>query len=202
MTNTEMLARTRVFLDEATAKFYSDANIYEALSQAQKEIGLVIAQHWFKNLRGDGKPLPVAIRPLTVLTTGTLTDDKDTIADIVIPIWFHTEALPTIYRHTYVEDDAIGEFILSSPIFDAGTTEHYYYIEGTTVYSVGSAGTSYRIKYIKRATDIDGSTQPILDEVAHDAIIERALWIMLADESPLGQTHLQLYQGLLQGLLQ
>ena len=49
MTNVEMLARTRVFLDEATEDFYlDDEEIYPALAEAQLELCNTLAQSWIK----------------------------------------------------------------------------------------------------------------------------------------------------------
>ena len=49
MTNTEMLARMRSMLDEATTVLYNDTTeLYPALSLAQLELSNVIVSDWYE----------------------------------------------------------------------------------------------------------------------------------------------------------
>lgn len=195
-----MLSRTRMFLDEAVETFYDTDEIYEALSQAQKEIGNIVANHWFNNLKKGLQALPQTLKTLETTTSATLTAGQVeiTIATMLMPITF---ILDSVVR-TYVQPTAEGRFIMNSPITSDGK---YYWHSGTKIMiPVALAGNaSYTLYHLIIPTDINGSTQPVLHEVAHDAIIERALWILMSDENAqLAQTHLQLYQAQLQGLMQ
>lgn len=198
MTSAEMLTRSRVFLDEATETFYDTDNIYESLTQAQIELAQVIGNHWFRNLREDNKPIPVAVRPLISDVSGVLAGGKISVTDFLVPIYLESGSDP-IGIHTYLEDDSLGRRLRSSPILDEGL---YYYYKLGGLYVINPLDTSIRTNFIHKPTTISASVEPEIDLVAHDAVVERGLSILLADsEAELAQTHLAIYQGLLKGLL-
>ena len=91
MTNTEMLAQLRSFLDEATADFYADATeLYGALSNAQIELARALADDWKQKERSSTNPInpPKAILPLRTLELGTINSGVRTATITAAPLQF------------------------------------------------------------------------------------------------------------------
>ncbi len=147
MTTAEMLVRTRVFLDEATADIYVDTNIYEAFTQAQHEILNTIAHHWYDTLRPQHKSIPLAIDPFIEEFGDTYTSGEFefTIADLIVPIsvmWSPssssiTDALPCIMTNEYQKDLMISNSLLAGG--------YYAWIKSLTLIAVHPVATAASI---------------------------------------------------------
>ena len=208
MTNTEMLAKLRSFLDEATADLYIDATeLYPALTEAQKELVKTISDAWYDEGKGIHKRVPKAVMPLVSAVASTIASGSNSfaLATIVVPVsmkWNPDGAVADGKQCTF--GNSSGEFLklLDNSLLAGGS---YCWWDGVNVYVnpvSAHASAGYSLGLITEPTDIDASTQPVTDEVAHDAIVERACWILLKDrESQQAQVHLQMYGALLQGLM-
>lgn len=211
MTRTEMLAYVRTHLDETSEAYYlDDEEIYPALAEAQREILQHLATSWYQMNLQSRNNLPVfkAINLMIEETESTLASGAYSIAvdDLIVPVsvlWAYDdpalangkmcvmvgEELAEQLKHNSQTDGAYltwwdGTYVLLNPVSD-------------------HASARYKVRYIKEiASDIDASTDPVLDEVAHIAICERALWVLMKDrELQTAQAHLQLYTNLTQGLM-
>ena len=211
MTNVTMSARLRSMLDEATAVFYVDATeLYPALSLAQLELTTVLANTWKQRLKVDTfAKMPLALDDLLSFENGQITTAQTSIAFTLDPIivvsckWQFDGAV-TLGTPYAVELNGSGttERMIRHPLLADGT---YFWWDTTLLYvnpPSTSATASYIVHFVKTPVDITASVQPTVGVVAHDAIVERAAWILLKDrESEQAMTHLQMYDKLLQGLM-
>jgi hypothetical protein len=208
MDKVTMLARLRTFIDEESEVFYdTDAELYPALSLAQRELSKAIADTW----KAKGGKVPLAIAPL--ITTEALTFSAP------LPNWAQFTGKPLqIIENQFQKDGAItvdSPFTVEINQSERGrltqngllSDGYYHWFTDATLFlhPVPASPTSANAKctFIDTPVDITASVDPETDECAHDAIIQRALWILLKDgEATKAQAHLQLYTSLLQGLIQ
>lgn len=209
MTNTEMLFKLRAMLDEASAELYVDAtDLYGALSDAQLELCNVIALSWYEENQVKLAAIPRAIQPLITTKAGTIATPSHSfiLIDIIRPISIQwNPESSTIADGKYcVFTSSDGAFLklLENSLLSGG---HYSWWDGALVFvnpPSNHANAGYSLEYIKVPVDISSSVQPITNEVAHDAIVERACWIILKDrENEQANIHLRMYGTLLQGLM-
>jgi hypothetical protein len=209
MTSTEMLARVRSLLDEASASFWSDSEIYSALTDGQQSIA-----NYFYNLyilRSSEKqdvPIPKVLEKLYTASSGTTATSN--------------VAKPSGYWHLisakYAYDDTIKyncriEKISSATFSNLDNT----YLSATNTspviyedYSASSVDfyfspppnvtAGYKIYYLKFPSAISGSSEPSLDVLVHDAIVDYAMFkLLMKDQRPNeAQVYLQKYLNELQ----
>lgn len=209
MTNAEMVVKVRSFLDESAEDFYfDDEEIYPALSDAQRELTKTIADTWFYQLRPTLAPVPKAIQPLIFADNGVIISGSYEIVltkSIIVPVglrWNPAGGLVTGLKPViFITDGEVYHLLANKELSDG----FYCWWNSTKAFvnpPSTNAGASYFFDYIQNPVDITASVQPTTDEVAHDAIVERALWVLLKDrETQQAQLHLQLYGQLLQGLM-
>lgn len=205
-----MLLKLRGWLDEVSNDFYDDTTeLYPALSLAQLELTKDVANHWDVNKRKLMLPVPLVIRDLTTNSTAQISLGANTFAktDVILLIsmrWNPDGALSAGGRQCLYTSGS-GSFlkVQENRLLSDG---YYYYALGGVVHvnpiSADNAAT-YDLEYIDTPTDISSSVQPVVQDVGHDAIVERAAWIVLKDrESEQANLHLQMYGKLLQGLVE
>ena len=208
MLNTEMLTKLRAFLDEATEDFYiDDDDLYGALTDAQLELAKDVANVWDTQKRKLMLPIPLVIRDLLDTATGTIASGANSfnLTDIILLVslkWNPNGAVTAGKNCTFVGSAGAINKLLENRFLTGG---YYFWAESGLVYvnPVSADNTaSYSFVYLDTPTDISSSVQPVIQEVGHDAVVERACWIILKDrESEQAQAHLQMYGNLLQGLV-
>lgn len=211
MTKTEMLFKLRGWVDEATADFYADAtDLYGALTDAQLEVVKQLADNWKLKSKQtpEGLKIPIALMPLITTETGTInsglgTDTLTAEPIQVISVQWQLDGSLTAGSPWAVElsqsDNSLRLF--QNALLSTGT--YYWWDEGNLYVRPLSSDNSaaYSIVFIDTPVDITSGVEPETGVVAHDAIVERAAWILLKDrESEQAQVHLQLYTQLLEGL--
>jgi hypothetical protein len=165
MLNTEMLARVRTLLDEASAGFFTDAEIYSALTDGQKQVANFLLSK-FQNYQ----KLPEPLRPLLVNPVASSGTSINVPAD-----YWHDFSLK------YGSSVGAKQVAIKRELKDIAQvednsylTDFYYTIDSDTI-NFGISGTQYyTLIYLKKPTAIDGSTQPILSESSHSAIVHWA----------------------------
>jgi hypothetical protein len=202
-----MLARLRSFLDEDSADIFNDTTeLYPALSLAQLELMQAVAGQWDKNGRKNMKELPLVIRDLVDQSGGAIAVGVRlfNLTDVILGItlkWNPAGAITAGKMCTYVGAGTI-EKILENRFLEDG---YYFWMnKGTVLVNPVSTdnNASYSFTYLDSPVDITASVQPVIQEVGHDAVVERACWILLKDrESEQANVHLQMYGQLLQGLV-
>ena len=218
MTTADMLQRVRTFLDEASEDYYlDDEEIYPALAEAQREVLTVVANEWTKKvMAGTADAVPVILEDLVVLFNDALTTGYKTIESLSAPFLAPITLLIDINNNSLsraVDFIFVGapmahkikqnKQLAKSPIYwqqNKETTQTFTIHFNPPIAGVQGA---YELQYVSDiANDIDASHQPEIGDKAHDAICERATWILTKDrEMGVAQTHLQVYQGLLQELM-
>jgi len=208
MTNAEMLAKVRSLLDETSEDYYlDDEEIYPALLSAELELVKTIADVWFYQLKPTLAPVPKAIQPLVFSDNGTLTTglyDFSPTHSLMVPIsmrWNPNGAVVADLKPAIFLSDGEVYHLLANKELKDGI--YCWWVSGKVFLNPPSASVAgtYFFDYIRKPAGISASLQPTTDSVAHDAIVERAMWILLKDrEVAVAQTHLQLYGQLLQGL--
>ena len=205
-----MLARTRIFLDEATADLYTDANVYIALAEAQREIAFAIATNWYNRRKQDKTiSIPLSIMPLVEVLEDNITTGQKfiNVTNMIIPIallWAFDDTSEAENGQPCIWiDEEEAEHIIRNSLLAGG---YYAWWDQTGIYvnPVSTSDGAYRLRYIEEIPlDIDSSNDATLNEIAHEEIIERALWILRKDrETQQAQAHLQLYGTIMQGLMQ
>ncbi|RMG43484.1 MAG: hypothetical protein D6732_00040 [Methanobacteriota archaeon] len=192
MTSAEMLARVRTLLDEASAGLWSDSEIYSALSDGQRAIVQSVLAI-YKVKKGD---LPKVLAPLVTYAAGALTSAGNPNATLPSDFLYHlnVEYDPTGSSQKpciVVDQKEEGRILRNNTYYSASNTDAFY----LAYYDVDTSGNyifhfdptnsttgAYAIRYIKTPTDIDGSTNPILPEIAHNAIVQYAFAELLAKD--------------------
>jgi len=206
-----MLFKLRGWVDEAAADFYADAtDLYGALTDAQLEVVKQLADNWKKKDRASsrGVPIPIALMPLITAEAGTINSGlgTDTLTDEpiqVVSVNWQLDGALVATSPWAVELSQSGNSLrlLQNTLLSTGT--YYWFDEGNLyVRPLSTDNTAaYSIVFIDTPKDITSAVEPETGVVAHDAIVERAAWILLKDrETQQAQVHLQLYAQLLEGL--
>lgn len=171
-----LTVKVRTALEETTAGFFLDAEIYTALADAQREIiGHLLAVFKVKQKMKIDEPCPTVLTPLlnsTVAAAGTQnlpTDYLDvlfikdsTASNVQIKIRGMSSAYPAEMANTYLASTSAQPFC---------------YINATQV--VFETSLSWIMTYFKIPTDPSGSVDPTLNSMAHNAMVQYAFAFML-----------------------
>ena len=179
MTSANMLARVRTLLDEASAGFWTDAEIYSALSDGQREVvDILFAKSRKHNLLKS------------LLKTASDTDT--TSSAITLPTDFK-EFINASYTTLTTEDKLPCKIVDYDEIFLRDKDNTYLtpiratpvvYLSATTglrliYFEPTSIHCDYSILYLKQPTEIASGTEPILPPETHEAIIMYAFSFVL-----------------------
>lgn len=213
MDKVEILRRLRNFIDEASEDFFNDdLDLYPALTLAQLEVAEVLADDWKKKELLSGTPvkIPTALLPLRKAFSSVIASGANSHAMTFEPLqvisvqWQSDGAVISATSPFAVEVEEGGNFgrIRQNPFLIDGTYFHWTQVLLRVFPFSTDASAGFEVIMIEVPTDITASVDPIIGETAHDAIVERACWILLKDrESDQAGTHLQLYTQLIQGLM-
>lgn len=191
MTRTEMLANARTLLDEASASFWTDTEIYTALANGQQEA----ANYFFniyKKLREQNPliALPQPLESLYLTTTGTTTTGL-----VTNPTGFWHLILATYAYNGGTSYNCRLQSLSPSLLFDIGNTYLTATATNPTVYQVtatqflflptASGTANYSVGYIKFPSAITAAVDPTLPVSTHSAIVHWAVAQMLfKDQRP------------------
>jgi len=207
MTSTVMLAAVRTILDEASASFWTDAEIYAALADAQNNIiDKVLAVYRAKRMINPDMPMPYTLESLTALVTGTglaasyISVPSDYL-EMVYAKWdsdstgtqYRCEVMSATYNN-FREDNTFLSATHTKPICQASpiTTGSTVLINFLPVYKVAA---TYEVQYIATPTDIAAGQNAKLPANTHNAMIHFAVARMLDKDQRLqeAQMHQQIY---------
>ena len=192
-----LLARVRTSLDETTEGYFLDAEIYKALTDAQREtINFVLAVYKQKIAINPEEKLPEVLRVLQgTIATGTGTQNLPT--GFLYPLAVYTSALPVFIRPDGITRGAskYNTYLASS------ASQPYCSFSATQI--VFETSVAWSLEHlVSPSTDIDTSHDPTLTASAYEAIVEYAIAFMLAkDENPRSAQHLQKFFQLIQNLI-
>ncbi|MFC2135986.1 hypothetical protein ACFLTH_15325 [Bacteroidota bacterium] len=190
MTYTVMLAKLRTLLNEASASFWSDTELYASLTDGQQEVANYLVALW----KSKGGDLPEALKKLFDTDTGTGTKTLET--DFWIPLTVYTSTLPVLIR----EDGDEKSTLKYNTYTSSSATQPYCYINATQI--VLETSVTWTMEYLKAVTAIDGSTNPILTADTHETVVQFAFAEMLKkDNDPRAEAEFQKYLTMVRGLL-
>lgn len=185
MTSVQMLSRVRDLLDENSASFWSDANIYVYLSEAQRQLtNIALKLYQAKRDIMPNTPIPDVLRPLITVVVNLAFGSTGT----------STVALPSDYLsdiHVEYDDNAsspipafrVGEnqnryFNQNNSFLKSTQAQYTYWVDGANLnFGTAVSGTgAYRLTYLKQPTEINATpTNPILPSYTHEALCQYAV---------------------------
>lgn len=214
MTSTVMLAAVRTILDEATASFWTDNEIYAALADGQNQV----IDKLLTSYRLRRKANPEAELPYELQSIGFRLISSGAASAVNLPASF----LELVYAKWDNDNSGVKEPCeIVSPVrvleredntyTSTTSTEPLVYIEVATsggavqvnFLPVYSSTGAYDIQYLGKPSDIASGTNPTLPVNTHSAIVHYAVSRMLEkDQRPQeAQTHYGLFLKEIEGLL-
>lgn len=169
MTSAIALARVRTLLDESSSGFWSDDEIYRALTSGQNElINYKISE--FKST----KLVPEILRPLIENTTGAGTANLP--SDYLHYIDIYVDSTPV-----FVRDITSRSHYSNNSFLASASTQPYCYFTNSQI--VFETSVNWTMDYIKKPTDISVSQNPTLDDRAMNAVLQYAFAELLKKDS-------------------
>lgn len=204
MTRTEMLARVRTLLDEASASFWTDTEVYSALADGQQEVANYFLNIYKIKAEQDldtliPQPLEVLYTAETNTTATGLVSRPSDFWHLVSATFAYTGGLSGTFYNCRIERFSASMFYnINNTYLSATTTNPIVYDVFSTsqkfYFQPAVSGTgAYSISYIKIPTAISSSVDPTLPVQTHSAIVHWATAQMLfKDDRPQeAQLHLQ-----------
>lgn len=183
MTIAEMIQRVRTVLDESSAGFFTDAEVYSALNDAQMDI-VSTAAKYYADKRGE---VPRVLKPLIYNAAGSIASPGYTVnlpSDYLIDVYAEyslvsANALKPCRRFAF--DDRIKFAQQNTLLKPDGVNEFGYYVSGVQFcFTINAAITSYyNIVYIKHPAKMDQYNECSLPEIAHEPMVEYAVAFLL-----------------------
>lgn len=195
MTSAEALARVRTLLDEASAGFWTDNEIYSALTDGQNEVITIKLNEFRVKSKFDlNTPLPDSLRALVTSTTGTGTTSL--AADYLHYVNVYTSTTPV-----YVRDFNFNRSHSSMNTYLASSSSTpYCYFNATQI--VFETSVSWTLDYLKQPADIaSGANPPTLEDKAMNAVIQYAFALLLKkDKDPRADGEFAIFLQLVKNL--
>lgn len=203
--------RLRTSLDEATASFWDDNTCYRALSDGQREVAnyLLTMYKARKTVNAD-EEIPEGLRALALQVTDSVTSGQDSDT-LPTDFWYD---LSVRYNHDNVGSSFpcfrrdLGRNLYHKQVntyLTADTSREYYYSITATEIQFETSATAtapYSMWYLRKVTEIDGSTNPILPDMTIEAILKYAFAELLLKDQRISEAAqiLQNFTILLQGI--
>lgn len=173
MTSTELIAKMRSALDEPTSAFYTDTELYNYLTNAQRAVYsylLSLYREGKRSLHGN----------LSKLMSIDERSETEPVASITLPadFWsplavYYMTVGGTVKREAKIVGGALQSYKLTNSYLDDSESLSVRFLPTTYVFS---ANVSYRgLEYLKQPTAITSLANPILNDDATDAVLNHAL---------------------------
>lgn len=189
MTSANMLSAVRTLLNEASASYWADADIYVWLSEGQKEVLKGVLSMYLERKNKDPY-IPTVIQK-QIIGTNIDTSSK-TSADF--PADF-VHLIGAKYTPDGIDVDKAPLRVLTKTAENLSKEVNTYlvpsneqpigYLTGFSLelYPIPTANSNLDLNYVKDTTDISASTQPVLPPFTHNAIVQYAFsQALLKDE--------------------
>lgn len=198
MTSTEMLARLRTLLDETPEGFWEDTlDCYPALSLAQLEVIKVLAPYKSIALR------TVLTRAAQTAQTFAVDTGLDLPADFYMMWSIKANAIGGTQHPAY--DRSQRHDFEDNPYMSSENDRLFYTISGTDgnltiFFETAFTNGSITMDYVTKPEDIDATTDPEIDSIAHNAIVYYAFAYLLQKAKLDSQNALVMYDNAIQTL--
>jgi hypothetical protein len=203
MTSGTMLSSLRTLLDEVSAGFYTDAELYNALSFGQRECVYYFA-NLFKKARelNPSEPLHRYLKTLVESEVDTATTTEifqfNSVPILILNALYKNSTLDIEYKPCFIRDeggvyDLDNEYLKpspKSPTVEMYNTGNWYYRFRPEFDN--TEGGDYVINWIKEPTDITSVVQPIVSEDLHNAIVQYAFSFILRKDSKMQESGMEL----------
>ncbi len=192
---TTLVARIRTYLDEASAGFWTQDEIYKALTDGQREvISFVLAIYKQKIAVNPDEKLPEVLRSCFYTTGGVGSGVLP--AGFLFPLSVYTSTVPVYIRPDGIQRGAskLNTYLTSS------STQPFCSFSGTQI--VFETSVTWTMEYLSLPlNDIDATHDPALSAISYNAIIEYATAFLLnKDENQRAQQHLSKFFNEVQNL--
>ena len=199
MTSAVMLANARTLLDEASASFWTDIEIYAALAAGQQEA----ANYFLTGYKASQNLNALIPQPLEALYTAATSTTTTGLVDRPADYWHLVSAIfayngGDLYNCRIERFSASMFFNINNTYLAASNTDPIVYdIYSTTqklFFRPAVSGTAdYSISYLKIPTAIASAQEPTLPAQTHSPIVHWAVAEMLfKDQRPQeAQMHIQ-----------
>ena len=192
---TILVARARTYLDEVSAGFWTQDEIYKALTDGQREvITFVLAIYKQKLSVNPDEKLPEVLRNCFNTTTGI--GSAALPAGFLFPLSVYTATVPVYMRPDGTQRGAskLNAYLASS------STQPFCSFSSTQI--VFETSVSWTMEYLQTPiSDIDATHDPALGAIAYNAMVEYATAFLLnKDENQRAQQHLSKFFNEVQNL--
>lgn len=173
MTSTELIAKMRSALDEPTSAFYTDTELYNYLTNAQRAVFaylLSLYREGKRSLHGNlSKLMSIDDSVLPAPTTSVSLP-----SDFWSPLAVHyIIGDGTVKREAKIVGGTLQAYKLTNSYLNDNDSLSVRFLPTTLEFS---ASISYRIlEYLKQPTAITSLANPILNDDATDAVLNHAL---------------------------
>lgn len=207
MTTAQLLARARTLLDESSASFWTDAEIYSALTGGQQEV----ANYFLTLYKSKKGILPKSLEALYKnVSSNTSTSGITTPSGLwhIIKGSYDYNASGNYYPCRIIDISSNQDFDKRNSYLAATSTDPIIYKEyagsSIIIYYLPnpSVTANYTLSYLVYPTAISSGVDPTLTAETHEAILSYALFdLLMKDQRPQeAQLHLQKYIQELQGI--
>lgn len=173
MLSTDMLARVRTLIDEASASYWQDGEIYSALSDGQTEaVNFLYGIYEAKKKVDDSIMLPDVLSPLTKSLSNSITSSytvavpTDLFKLIAIEITNGANPKVAALRRDFTEKTIFYQY---NSLMN-GTNDITYFSNAANYYFNQLLNGSYNIYYLENPPTIASGVNPIVGSAVHDAI--------------------------------
>ena len=214
MTSTEMLARCRTILDESSASFWTDAEIYSALADGQNQvIDKLLTSYRIRRKTNPSAELPYELQALGVRLISSGAASFVTIPtgylELVYANWDHDNSgtkepceIVTPVTKNQRQDNSYTSATSTEPVvfMEVAASGGAVVINFLPVYSTTGV---YDLQYLDKPTDIAAGVNAELPVNTHSAIVHYAVSRMFdKDQRPQdSQMHYGLFVKEIEGLL-
>lgn len=190
-------AKVRTSVDEASAGFWTDTEIYTALSDGQREIvNMILSMYRQRSAINENEKLPEVLRSV-LATTNSATGTQTLPADYLtyLALYVNSTNVPI-----FVRSDGVDRHQRVNTYLTSSSSQPYVSITATqVVHETGSL--AWQMDYIKTPTDLSDSADPSLPPLAYQAIVSYAIAFLLnKDENPRATQEFQTFFALTQNL--
>lgn len=173
MLSTDMLARVRTLIDEASASYWQDSEIYSALSDGQTEaVNFIYGLYEAKKKADPNTILPDVLSPLTkslsnsIVSSYTITIPTDLFKLIAIEITNGTNPKVAAYRRDFSVETIFYQY---NSLMN-GTNNVSYFSNAANYFFNQLLNGSYNIYYIENPPAISSGVNPTVGSAIHDII--------------------------------
>lgn len=209
MTSATLLSKVRTLLDESSASYWSDNEIYAALAAGQKALISEFIKLW---RQGGNAKLPNVLRIITKnkanssLTTQTDSIPSDYIDNGALGVRFSYNSTSASSRVACrIRTLANRSFKSGNTYLASSSADPYCYFDGSNInFETTVSGTgSYDYDYLYMPADIASGQNPTLPENCMDALCIYALAMLLKKDERENDSaaNMELFMQLIPGLL-